>query len=391
MSEQQMGNLPCDSPLQALHHLGQSPWLDFIDRDLIGSGRLADLVEQGIRGVTSNPAIFERAIAHHKDYDEEIERRARTGESANAIYEVLTLGDVRDAADILGEVYQESECADGFVSLEVSPRLAHDTERTIAEARRLWKAFDRPNAMIKVPATREGLPAIRALLADGVNVNVTLLFSVERYREVGNAWLAGLEERVRAGAPLDSVASVASFFLSRIDALVDAKLDEIAATGGARAEETRQLRGEVAIASARHAYQAFEDQLASNRFRKLAARGARPQRLLWASTGTKDPAYPETKYIDALVGPHTVTTMPLATLEIWRARGRAQPERVREDREGAMRTLRRVAALVPVSEIVMQLESEGVRKFVEPFDALHATIERKRQAVAAAHPLDGPA
>lgn len=378
-----------DNPLRGLQRLGQSPWLDFIDRALLHSGRLAALVQEGVRGVTSNPAIFERAIAHHEDYDEEIERRARAGESAAAIYEALALGDVRDAADILAEVYRDSEYADGFVSLEVSPRLAHDTEGTIAEARRLWKAFDRPNAMIKVPATRAGLPAIRTLLAEGVNVNVTLLFSVERYREVADAWLAGLEERVQAGGTLESVASVASFFLSRIDALVDAKLDEIAAAGGARAEEARQLRGEVALASARCAYQAFEDLLASDRFRKLAARGARPQRLLWASTGTKDPAYSETKYIDALVGPHTVTTLPLATLEIWRARGCPQPERVREDPEAPVRTLRRLAALMPLSEIAIQLESQGVRKFVEPFDALHAAIERKRQAVAAAHPLDG--
>ena len=228
-----------ENPLHGLHRLGQSPWLDFIDRDLIRSGRLAVLVEEGVRGVTSNPAIFERAIAHSDHYDEEIDRRSRSGQEAGALYEALALSDVRDAADILGSVHAASVGGDGFVSLEVSPRLAHDTAATIAEGRRLWQAFDRPNAMIKVPATREGLPAIRALLAEGVNVNVTLLFSVERYREVADAWLGGLEDRAKAAASLGDVSSVASFFLSRIDTLVDGRLDS---SGRAPEPRTRPTR-----------------------------------------------------------------------------------------------------------------------------------------------------
>lgn len=366
--------------LRDLHALGQSPWLDFIDRDLIRSGRLAALVEEGIRGVTSNPAIFEKAIAHSDHYDEEIERRSRSGQPAGDIYEALVLSDVRDAADILASAYAESGGGDGFVSLEVSPLLANDTEATIAEGRRLWRAFDRPNAMIKVPATRAGLPAIRALLTEGVNVNVTLLFSVERYREVADAWLAGLEDRAGTGASLMEVSSVASFFLSRIDTLVDAELDRLVEMGGRDAELARALRGRVAIAGARCAYAALGEILRSDRFRRLAAKRARPQRLLWASTGTKDPAYPDTKYVDALVGSHTVTTLPPATLEAWCDHGRPVRAHAGEDLEGARRTLRQLAELTSPSEIAARLEEEGVRKFVEPFDALQRAIEQKRQA-----------
>ena len=372
-----------EKPLRELHALGKSPWLDFIDRDLIRSGRLAALVEEGVRGVTSNPAIFEKAIAHSDHYDEEIERCIRSGQEARAIYEALALSDVRDAADILASVYAESGGGDGFVSLEVSPGLAHDAEATVAEGRRLWQAFDRPNAMIKVPATREGLPAIRTLLAEGVNVNVTLLFSVARYREVADAWLAGLEDRAKTQGSVGEVSSVASFFLSRIDTLVDATLDRLASVGGHGAELARTLRGRVAIAGARCAYAAFEEILESDRFRRLAASGARPQRLLWASTGTKDPAYPDTKYVDALVGAHTVTTLPPATLEAWCDHGRPARERVREDPKGAVRTLSQLAEIMPPSEIADQLESEGVRKFVEPFEALHTAIESKRQTMLA--------
>lgn len=372
-----------ENPLRGLHRLGQSPWLDFIDRDLVRSGRLAALAEAGVRGVTSNPAIFERAIAHSGHYDEEIERRARAGQGAGTIYEALALADVRDAADVLRPVHETSGGRDGFVSLEVSPRLAHDTKATVAEARRLWAALSRPNVMIKVPATREGLPAIRTLLAEGVNINVTLLFSLERYREVADAWLAALEQRAGTGAPLEGVASVASFFLSRIDTLVDGRLDEIAAGGGPEAGLAGALRGRIAIASARCAYGVFEEILRAERFRRLAARGARPQRLLWASTGTKDPAYADTKYVDALVGPDTVTTLPLATLEAWRDHGGPVRERVREDPDGAARTLGHLGELLPLSEIGARLEREGVRKFVEPFEALHAAIEQKRRAALA--------
>ncbi|RPI55267.1 MAG: transaldolase, partial [Acidobacteria bacterium] len=284
-----------DSPLRRLPGFGQSPWLDFIQRGLIESGELARLIERfGLRGITSNPVILEQAITKTGDYDAEIARLAVLGRTAVEIYEMLALADVRAAADLFLPLYRESNGADGFVSLEVSPLLARDTAGTIAEARRLWAALDRPNAMIKVPGTTEGLEAIRALLVDGVNVNVTLLFSVARYREVFQTYLDAVGLAAEVGRPVATIASVASFFLSRIDTLVDAEIERASSCG----TDVAALRGTAAVASARIAYRDFEEIWTGDQARRLAALGARPQRLLWASTGTKDSSYSDTKYVE---------------------------------------------------------------------------------------------
>ncbi|MBX5459938.1 MAG: transaldolase [Steroidobacteraceae bacterium] len=362
------------NPLRALTELGQSLWLDDIRRIWLRDGTFLRLIdEDGLAGVTSNPAIFAKAIESGAEYRSDIESLARKGVGSGAIYESLALADVRAAADLLRPVYQSRAHHDGFVSLEVSPHLADDTEATLREARRLWAAFDRPNAMIKVPATRAGLPAIRTLIAEGVNVNVTLLFGLTRYREVVDAFLSGLEQRAREGAPLDRVASVASFFVSRIDTLVDKKLDALGTP------EARRLRGQAAIASARCAYGVMQEWMASERWSRLADRGARVQRLLWASTSTKDPAYPDTKYVEPLIGPHTVNTMPRSTLDAYRDHG--QPAlRVTDDPDGARAVLRELESLGIDPEAVRhQLEREGVRKFIEPFDELHAALARFAQ------------
>jgi transaldolase len=368
------------SPVKSLQRFGQSPWLDFISRNLVRSGELGALQQQwGLRGVTSNPAIFERAIDQGEDYDDAIHRLAHDGRSAQEIYEALVLEDVGTAADLFRLLYEETGGEDGFVSLEVSPRLAHDVEGTCFEARRLWAALARPNVMIKVPATDAGLGAIRRLLAEGVNVNVTLLFSLDRYRQVAEAHLAGLEAADATGRRLLAVASVASFFLSRIDTLVDAALEGVVAGGGAAGALAAGLRGEVAIASARRAYLIFEETTASDRFRRLAASGARPQRLLWASTGTKNPKYSDLKYVEPLIGPRTVNTMPLATLEAYHDHGHPA-DRLTENPERAAEVLEAVAEVgLDLDALTSRLLEEGLTKFVEPFDALLAEIERRRE------------
>jgi transaldolase len=360
------------NPLRALHDLGQSVWLDDIRRAWLDDGTLARLIaDDGVAGVTSNPAIFEKAISGGGEYDAAIRELAGLGQTPGAIYESLALDDVRRAADLLRRTWEATNGADGFVSLEVSPHFADYTEATVREARRLWTAFDRPNAMIKVPGTEAGLPAIRDLLRAGVNVNVTLLFGIDRYREVVDAFLAGLESRVADGLPVDRLGSVASFFLSRIDSLVDRKLDEIG-TPPARA-----LRGLTAIACARLAYRHYKTWTADERWRRLAAAGARPQRLLWASTSTKDPAYADTKYVEALIGPETINTLPLATLTAYRDHGRPQP-RLEDDLEGALDLPDSLSELgIDLGRVAEQLERDGVRKFVEPFDKLQETLAHR--------------
>lgn len=361
------------NPLRRLAALGQSVWLDYIERALLAGGGLERLIrEDGISGVTSNPAIFEQAIAQHAEYDAAIVALARRGASATEIYEALAVEDVCRAADLLGGVYAASAGRDGYVSLEVSPRLAHDTEATVAEAQRLWARVARPNLMIKVPATRAGLAAVEKLLGAGINVNVTLLFGVARYREVMEAYLAGLERRATTGKSLDRIASVASFFLSRIDSLVDRGLDRHPAR-----EVAQGLRGRAAIASARMAYQHFQGCLASSRWQRLAACGARPQRLLWASTSTKDPAYSDVKYVEALIGPDTVNTLPPETVAAYREHGNPS-RRLEEELDAAHALPGQLAALgIELDAVSEELERQGVQKFIEPYERLLATLTRR--------------
>ena len=370
------------NPLLRLQAFGQSVWLDFLRRGMIASGEIKELIdEDGLRGITSNPSIFEKAIDGSHDYDDAIRVLALSGKSADEIYRALTVEDVQRAADLFRPVFDQTGGRDGLVSLEVSPRLAHETERTVIEARDLWAATGRPNVMIKVPATTEGLPAIEQLVAEGINVNVTLLFSIDRYRQVVGAYLAGLEAGSQEGRPLGSVASVASFFLSRIDVLVDSLLDRAATGTGARAELARQLRGAAAVASARVAYQVYKETFSSDRFSRLAAKGARRQRLLWASTSTKDPSYSDVKYVEPLIGANTVNTMPLETIDAYRLHGDPAP-RLEESVEESRRVLGRLAEVgLDLAAITQQLEDEGVRKFADSFDRLMAALQQTRDAV----------
>jgi transaldolase len=369
-----------DNPLKRLEALGQSIWLDYIRRDLISSGALRRLIqEDGLRGITSNPSIFEKAIADSHDYDENIRAMALAGSGPEAIYESLSQRDVGSAADEFRPVYDATGGRDGFVSLEVNPHLAHDTDGTLKEARRLWAALNRPNVLIKVPATAQGLPAIRQLIAEGISVNVTLLFGLPRYREVAEAYIGGIEARAAQGKPVDRVASVASFFISRIDTLVDARLEALVESGSAEYELARRARGQVAIASAKMAYQIYKEVFADARFLKLAAQGARVQRLLWASTSTKNPVYSDVRYVEALIGTDTVNTVPLETLDAYRDRGEPQI-RLEQDVEEARWVLGRLAGLgIDIDRATQQLEDEGVEKFNKPFDKLMETVAQRSQ------------
>jgi transaldolase len=371
-----------ENPLLKLESYGQSIWLDFIRRGMLISDELRQLIQvDGVSGVTSNPAIFEKAIAETRDYDDAIGALALAGKSAGEIYEELAVEDIRLAADELRPVYDRTGGLDGFVSLEVSPHLARDTIGTIAEARRLWGWVDRPNVLIKVPGTWEGLPAIRQLIGEGINVNVTLLFALPRYRAVAEAYIDGLEERTARGLPLEKVASVASFFLSRIDVLVDPLLEEKARAGGAIADLAASLRGEAAIASAKLAYQMYREIFAGERFRRVAERGARSQRVLWASTSTKNPAYSDVKYVEPLIGQETVNTMPLETLTAYRDHGDPAP-RLEAEVDRARQVLARLAdAGIDLAAVTQQLEDEGVEKFIKPFDTLLARLQEKRVSV----------
>jgi transaldolase len=367
-----------DNPLRRLEGFGQSIWLDFTRRGMVASGEFRRLIEEdGVSGVTSNPSIFEKAIAGSHDYDEAIRDLALGGRSADEIYRALTAEDIQLAADLFRPAFDHTGGRDGFVSLEVSPHLAHDTAGTVAEARRLWAALGRPNAMIKVPATRAGLPAIRRLTAEGINVNVTLLFGLPRYREVAEAYIRGLEDRAAQGDTPAHIASAASFFLSRIDVLVDPRLDRLVAAGGPEATLAATLRGRVALASAKVAYQIYKEIFGGERFRALADRGARPQRPLWASTSTKDPAYSDVKYVEALIGPETINTLPLETLNDYRDHGNPAP-RLEERLAEAYRVLERLPELgIDLSAVTQQLEDEGVAKFDEALDTLMVKLSEK--------------
>ncbi len=367
-----------NNPLKHLETLGQSIWLDYIRRDLIASGGLRRLIEEdGLRGMTSNPSIFEKAIVESHDYDENIRTMVLNGKDAKEIYEALSQRDVQSAADEFRPLYDLTDGKDGYVSLEVNPHLAHDTQGTLQEARRLWGALSRPNVFIKVPGTAEGLPVIQQLISEGINVNVTLLFGLPRYRQVAEAFIAGIEARMAQGKPVKQVASVASFFVSRIDALVDPLLEPLIAKGGKEAEIAKEALGQVAVASAKMAYQIYKEIFGSDRFRVLAAQGACVQRLLWASTGTKSPAYSDVKYVEALIGPDTVNTAPLETVEAYRDHGEPKA-RLETDVAQAARLLKRLPELgINLDTVTQQLEDEGVAKFNKPFDKLMETLSQR--------------
>ena len=371
-----------ENPVKKIQSWGQSIWLDYLHRDMLRSGDLQRLIEEdGICGVTSNPAIFKEAIAGSSAYDEAITALIRAGKSVDQIYLDLVVEDVQTAADQFRPLYEQTEGLNGYVSLEVSPYLARDLDGTLQEARKLWRLLDRPNVMIKVPATVEGCLAIRRLSAEGVNVNATLLFSLERYRAVAEAYVAGLEDRAAAGQPVSGIASVASFFLSRIDTLLDPRLQEIAVAGKESPPAAQDLVGKVAVACAKLSYRIFEGVFHGDRFQRLADLGAMPQRLLWASTGTKNPAYSDIKYVEELIGPDTVNTIPVKTLDAFRDHGRAEATLSRGMAE-AEAVLARLAGLgIDLEEGMAHLEEDGIRKFIQPFDSLFQKLDEERIAI----------
>jgi transaldolase/glucose-6-phosphate isomerase len=373
--------------LEVVQH-GQSIWLDFMRRQLLLSGEFKRLIdEDGISGATANPTIFEQAIVNNEDYDARIRELLDEGADQNRIYEDLAVADIQMAADALSPTWQARGGADGYMSIEVSPKLAHDTQGSIDEACRFFKRIDRPNVMIKIPATEAGLPAIRHTIGRGVNINITLIFARSRYRQVTEAYLAGLEDLAASGGkPPEAVASVASFFVSRVDTLVDKRLDSL--IEGTNSEETRReaqdLRGKAGIANARLAYQDFLAIFAGERFHALVDKGAKLQRPLWASTGVKDPAYRDTMYIEELIGPNTVNTVPPATLDAFREHGVVRGQTVTEGVDEARQTEERLGALgIDLEEVGWTLEDEGVEKFDVSFDNLLAGIARKRELIRA--------
>jgi transaldolase len=372
------------NPLVAIVEQGQSLWLDYITRDLVRGGELRQLIEEdGLRGLTSNPTIFEKAIGEGDAYNEQLAGLAGQGKDAKAIFEALMVTDIREACDLFRPVFDRTEGRDGLVSIEVAPGLARDTAGTLEEARRLWRTVDRPNAMVKVPGTAAGLPAIEQLLVEGVNVNVTLLFSRLRHEQVMLGYLAALQERALRGEPIARLVSVASFFLSRIDTAVDTALEaRIAATGDAAERgQLRGLLGRAAIANARLAYATFRAIFDGDRFAQLRERGARPQRPLWASTGTKNPAYGDVLYVEALIGPDTVNTLPQPTLAAFRDHGRAR-RTLDGDVEGSRATLAALAeAGIDLDAVTRRLEDEGVAAFAKSYDVLLAGIARKCEAL----------
>ena len=372
------------NPLLALKSLGQSVWLDSIRRGHIRSGDLRRMVENdGLSGETSNPAIFEKAIVGSSDYDDAISELIGEGKGALEVYETLAVGDVQMAADVFRDVYDKTEGADGFVSLEVSPHLAYDTSGTIAEAERLWARVNRPNVMIKIPGTPQGLPAIEECLRQGININITLLFAVPMYEEVAWAYIHALERRVAEGQPIGRLASVASFFVSRIDSLADKWIEEKKrGASPAQAAELTALEGKAAIANAKRAYQRFKAIFSDPRFRAVAEKGARVQRPLWASTSTKNPKYRDVLYVETLIGPDTVNTLPFETIDAFRDHGKVRVT-IEEDIEGSEQMLRRLEdAGISLKAVTDQVLREGVEKFAEPFDKLVKAIAVKQETVA---------
>jgi transaldolase/glucose-6-phosphate isomerase len=368
------------NPLKDLLQYGQSVWLDYIRRDLLTSGELKRLIdEDGLRGMTSNPAIFEKAIADSTLYRDILQSlKSRTDLDAKGRYEVLAIRDIQDAADFLRPVYDSSKRRDGYVSLEVSPYLARDTEGTLAEARRLWKTVGRENVMIKVPGTAEGIPAFQQLISEGININVTLLFSQEVYKRVAEAYIAGLEQLSTRGGDVGKIASVASFFISRIDSSVDAIVGERlkASKDQREQEQLKSILGSVAIANGKQTYVSYQKLFSGDRWKALATKGAQTQRVLWASTSTKNPNYRDVLYVEELIGPDTVNTIPPATLDAFRDHGRARPS-LTEDVESSNRTMETAAKLgISMKEVTDKLTDDGVRLFAEAFDKLLKAVER---------------
>ncbi|MEO1339713.1 MAG: transaldolase [Cyanobacteria bacterium J06635_13] len=376
------------NPILAIENqYGQSIWMDNLSRDLIESGELKQSIsEKGIRGITSNPAIFEKAIAGNKIYDDAIAAGIKAGKSVQEIYEDLVFTDIRNACDVFMPVYEETAGLDGYVSIEVPPDLAKNTESTIKEARRYYQTIDRPNLMIKIPGTPEGLPAVEQAISEGMSVNVTLLFSVQSYIDTAWAYIGGLEKRAAAGEDISKIASVASFFLSRIDVMIDGQVDEKLATaeGDAKAK-LEAIKGKVAIANAKVAYQKYKEIFGSDRWQALADKGAKVQRLLWASTGTKNPEYSDVMYVDELVGPDTVNTLPPNTIDA--CVDHCDPaSRIESNLDGAYQVidgLKDDAVNIDLDQVMAALLDEGIDKFIKPFESLMSSLESKVEQLAA--------
>ncbi len=365
-----------NNKIKNIHDFGQSIWLDFFDRKIMNSGDLKKLIhEDGVSGVTSNPSIFEKAITSSSDYDEDITTLSGKESSNEKIFFSLAVKDIKRAADLFKPIYEKTGGEDGFVSLEVSPHLAYDTDGTVKQARELWKAVDRENVMIKIPATAEGLPAIRRCINEGININITLLFGLPRYKEVIDAYLSGIEGRVRANQPINQIASVASFFLSRIDVVTDPILEK---------RNLLDLKGKVAIASAKMAYEIYKSTFGSERFRKLESKGAKKQRVLWASTSSKDPSFSDVKYVEALIGDETINTIPIETLEAFNDHGKAENnlEKHMDMATNVLATLN--ARGIDINIITQKLEDEGIEKFNIAYGKLLRAIEiqKRKQMVS---------
>lgn len=356
--------------IKRIRDFGQSIWLDFFDRRIMDSGELKRLIdEDGLSGVTSNPSIFEKAINSSADYNEDITALSWQKKNNDDIFFGLAVKDIQRAAAYFKTAYEKTGGEDGYISLEVSPHLAYDIEGTIKQARQLWKSVDRKNVMIKIPATAEGIPAIRKCISEGIDINVTLLFGLPRYREVVDAYLSGLEDRVKANLPIDNIMSVASFFLSRIDVLIDPVLEQ---------KNLLELKGEVAIASAKKAYEIYKNIFNSERFKKLEAKGAKKQRVLWASTSTKDPSFSDVKYIEALIGPETINTVPLETLEAFNDHGKPG-NNLESNMDKATSVLAQLNAVgIDINVITQKLEDEGIEKFNTAYDKLLKAIDQKQ-------------
>lgn len=360
------------NPLNKIQQHGQSIWLDLLDREIMNSGKLQSLIDDDdLRGLTSNPSIFEKAISGSADYDDDIAKLSKNEDNNSAIFFDMAIADIQRAADIFKPVFDKTEGKDGFVSLEVSPYLALDTDGTIEQARELWKKVNRKNVMIKIPGTKQGLPAIRECLREGININVTLLFGLPRYREITEAFMGGLEDRLNEGHSIKDVASVASFFLSRIDVMVDPMLKE---------KNANHLVGEIAIASAKKAYQIYLDMIASDRYKKLAAKGAQTQRVLWASTSAKDPSFSDVKYVEPLIGKDTINTLPMETIDAFRDHGKVA-DTISKDIDTSNKALDDLKNLgIDIDTITQRLENEGIEKFNKAYEQLLKSIaDQKRK------------